>query len=148
MKLFRNTGIVILRIEAVHSDINKKGDLPPMDHQQLINYGLKKTGADLRYPFDPETPVLFVANKMFALFGSFQGTPSVNLKADPDTVWLTRQTYPKSVYPGYHMNKRHWNTVLLDGSIGDSEILDMLDESYQLVCSKLPKSEKQRLSLP
>ncbi len=45
------------------------------------------------------------------------------------------------------MNKRHWNTVLLDGSIGDSEILDMLDESYQLVCSKLPKSEKQRLSL-
>lgn len=71
----------------------------------------------MRYPFDPGMPVLFVGNKMFALFGSYPGKPSVNLKADPETVWLTRETHPSSVFPGYHMNKRHWNTVLLDGTI-------------------------------
>lgn len=121
-----------------------------MNQQLLMDYGLQKPGASLKYPFGPETAVLYVGSKMFALFGSGgqPRVPSVNLKAEPETAWLQRQQYPEAVLPGYHMNKRHWNTVLLNGVVPDEELVGMLDESYLLVRRNLPKRERESLDSP
>jgi predicted DNA-binding protein (MmcQ/YjbR family) len=119
-----------------------------MNHEQLIELGLSYNGTSLRYPFDPHMPVLFVHNKMFALLGKQQGVESVNLKTSPEEAWLQRESYPDSVLPGYHMNKRHWNTVILNRSMPDDVIVTMLRESYQLVVAKLPASERQLLIGP
>jgi predicted DNA-binding protein (MmcQ/YjbR family) len=118
-----------------------------MDHKQLIELGLSFRGTSLRYPFDPDLPVLFVHSKMFALLGKQQGIESVNLKTSPDEAWLQRETYSGSVLPGYHMNKQHWNTVLLNGGVPDEMIVIMLKESYRLVVSKLPKVEREFLTI-
>lgn len=116
-----------------------------MNHQQLIEAGLGKRGTSLRYPFDPDLPVLFVRDKMFAILGTTQGTPSISLKASPDEIWLQREAYPNAVLPGYHLNKRHWNTVVLNGIVPEVTVLQMLDESYRLVVAKLPKAERETL---
>lgn len=118
-----------------------------MDHQTLIQYGLSKPGTQLKYPFDPDLPVLFVGNKMFALFGHTNGFPSVNLKADPEEAFLQRNQYSQAVFPGYHMNKRHWNTVVLNNTLSDEDVLGMFDDSYQLVFKGLPRHEKNKWSL-
>jgi len=83
---------------------------------------------------------------MFALLGHTGDEESVNLKADPEEAWLLRQQYPSSVLPGYHMNKKHWNTVLLDGTVPDEEVIAMLEQSYQLVRSKLTRQEREALT--
>ncbi|TBL70879.1 MmcQ/YjbR family DNA-binding protein [Paenibacillus thalictri] len=114
-----------------------------MNHKQLIELGLSYYGTSLLYPFDPEMPVLFVRKKMFALLFTQQGSERINMKTSPDEAWLQRESYPGSVIPGYHMNKKHWNTVVLNGSVPDDVIATMLRESYQLVVAKLPKSERQ-----
>lgn len=116
-----------------------------MNHEQLIELGLSYYGTSLRYPFDPHMPVLFVRNKMFALLGNQQGVESINLKTSPDEAWLQRESYPGVVIPGYHMNKTHWNTVILNGTVPEDVIVTMIWESYQLVVAKLPKSERQGL---
>ncbi|TVX97055.1 MmcQ/YjbR family DNA-binding protein [Cohnella terricola] len=116
-----------------------------MNHVRLIELGLKRSGVSLRYPFDPDLPVLYVGSKMFALFGRTAEHESVNLKADPEEIWLLRQQYAGSVLPGYHMNKKHWNTVVLDGKVPDKEVLAMLEQSYLLVRSKLTKREREEL---
>lgn len=107
--------------------------------------GLQLPGTTLRYPFDPDLPVLFVGSKMFALLGHTGERESINLKADPEEAWLLRQQYPEAVLPGYHMNKKHWNTVVLDGTVPDDEVFAMLEQSYQLVRSKLPKRERDEI---
>jgi len=116
-----------------------------MNHAKLIEQGLKRSGVTLRYPFDPDLPVLFVGSKMFALFGRTGEFETVNLKADPEEAWLLRQQYAGSVLPGYHMNKKHWNTVVLDGKVPDKEVLAMLEQSYLLVRSKLTKVEREEI---
>ncbi len=116
-----------------------------MNHTRIVEAGLAKPGTTLRYPFDPDLPVLFVGSKMFALLGHTGEWESVNLKADPEEAWLLRQQYDGSVLPGYHMNKKHWNTVVLDGKVPDDEVLAMLEQSYRLVLSKLPKREREEL---
>jgi predicted DNA-binding protein (MmcQ/YjbR family) len=116
-----------------------------MDHQQLIELGLSYRGTSLRYPFDPELPVLYVRDKMFALLGQHHGVESVNLKTAPDEAWLQRETYPGAVLPGYHMNKRHWNTVVLNGEVPDDVVTGMLQESYRLVVAKLPRADRDIL---
>ncbi|MBB6672080.1 MmcQ/YjbR family DNA-binding protein [Cohnella nanjingensis] len=117
-----------------------------MKHQDLIALGLSYAGTSLRYPFDPKMPVLYVGSKMFALLGDWQGSESVNLKTSPDEAWLQRETYPGTVFPGYHMNKRHWNTVVLDGTVPDRVVSEMLEASYLLVYANLPKAERLRIS--
>lgn len=117
-----------------------------MNHRRLIELGLKYPGTRLRYPFDPNMPVLFVGSKMFALFSDFYGGESVNLKTSPDEAWLQRETYPGAVLPGYHMNKRHWNTVVLDGRVPDDVVVQMLDDSYRLVAAKLTRAEREALA--
>lgn len=84
---------------------------------------------------------------MFALFGRTGSAESVNLKTSPDEAWLQRETYAGSVLPGYHMNKRHWNTVVLDGTVPDEVVLQMLDDSYRLVVAKMTKKEKERAQI-
>ncbi|NOY13562.1 MAG: MmcQ/YjbR family DNA-binding protein [Deltaproteobacteria bacterium] len=109
-----------------------------MDFVTLRSYLLAKPGAVEDFPFDSTTLVLKVGGKMFALLGINDEPLRINLKCDPHQAELLRQRYP-AVLPGYHMNKRHWNTVVLDGSIAEEEIREMIDESYALVVKGLPK---------
>ena len=94
-------------------------------------------------PFGEETLVFKVMGKMFALTNINEFT-SVNLKAEPEKAVELRERY-ESVTPGYHMNKKHWNSVRIDGSIPDREIKGWIDDSYDLVVAKLTK--KDRLAL-
>jgi predicted DNA-binding protein (MmcQ/YjbR family) len=104
---------------------------------------LSKKGVTEETPFGPDTLVYKVMGKMFALTGS-PDFVSVNLKADPGNAVELRERYV-AVQPGYHMNKKHWNTVLIDGSIPDKLILQWLEDSYQLVVAGLTKKEKSAL---
>ncbi len=93
------------------------------------------------FPFDTVTLVVKVSGKMFALVGTKDLPLRLNLKCEPEKAVVLREYYD-SVLPGYHMNKRHWNTVVLDGSIPDDEILSMIDDSYALVVAGLPRSKR------
>lgn len=115
-----------------------------MDYQSLVNYHLLKPGAVVDYPFGEKIIVLKISNKMFALLSKKDGGIYLNLKCDPELALVLRHQYP-AVTEGYHMNKKHWNTVVVDGSISDLEILKMIDHSYDLVFSKLKKSEQMFL---
>ena len=98
------------------------------------------------FPFDSETLVFKVMGKMFALtnVSSFE---SLNLKCDPEEAAELRETYD-AVRPGYHMNKKHWNTVLMDGTLSDKLVRTWVDKSYQLVASSLTKAQKLALEGP
>jgi predicted DNA-binding protein (MmcQ/YjbR family) len=97
----------------------------------LREYCLNKSEATEGFPFGEETLVFKIHGKIFALV-NIVGDLSVNLKCDPDLAVELREQYP-AVIPGYHMNKKHWNTVNLDGSIPDKEIFNWIDFSYDLV---------------
>jgi predicted DNA-binding protein (MmcQ/YjbR family) len=101
-------------------------------------------GAIEDYPFGDGVAVFKVGGRMFALI-TLEGSPgSVNLKCDPSLALELRTRY-SSVRPGYHQDKRHWNTVELDGSVEDGELREMIDHSYELVASRLPRAERARL---
>jgi predicted DNA-binding protein (MmcQ/YjbR family) len=101
-------------------------------------------GATEDYPFGESVAVFKAGGRMFALI-PLQGTPaSVNLKCDPGMALELRARYP-AVRPGYHANKRHWNTVALDGSIDDSELQWMISHSWELVIANLPRAARGRL---
>jgi predicted DNA-binding protein (MmcQ/YjbR family) len=96
------------------------------------------------YPFGDDVAVFKIGGRMFALV-MLAGEPgSVNLKCDPDWALELRARYA-AVRPAYHQNKRHWNTVELDGTVEDAELREMIDHSYELVISRLPPSERARL---
>ena len=107
-------------------------------------YCLKKAGVTEDSPFGPEHAVFKVGGKMFALLAFEEIPPTANLKCDPDVALELRDRY-EEVQPGYHMNKKHWNTVQIDGAIPSQELTKMIDHSYQLVVKSLPRSERQRL---
>lgn len=102
------------------------------------------TGAVEDYPFGDEVAVFKVGGKMFALVSLGGERGSVNLKCDPEWAVELRSRY-EAVRPGYHQNKRHWNTVELDGTVEDAELREMIDHSYRLVVSRLPQSQRTRL---
>lgn len=104
---------------------------------------LGKKGVTEELPFGPDTLVYKVMGKVFALTG-IPDFASVNLKADPEKAVELREQY-EAVEPGYHMNKKHWNTILIDGSIPDRLILEWVDDSYELVVARLTKKEKSAL---
>ncbi len=112
---------------------------------ELREYCGKKPGAVETCPFGEETLVFKVMDKMFALTNITWSKPAVNLKCDPDWAMMLRQHYV-AVQPGYHMNKRHWNTVYLDGSIPIDEIWEMIDHSYRLVVKGLKKFDRDKLA--
>lgn len=115
-----------------------------MEFAAIKNHCLSKKGAYEDYPFGPEPLVVKVQSKIFALISDKSGKVSISLKCDPFLAQNLRQQY-NSVTPGYHLNKEHWNTVLLDGSIPDPEIFWMIDHSYEMVVKRLPQEEKNKL---
>ena len=117
-----------------------------MNKSELVDYCLSKPGTREETPFGPDTLVIKVLDKMFALTGTEPDANTVNLKCDPDHAILLRNTYPDSIIPGYHMNKKHWNTVTIDGDVPNDLIMELIDESYDLVVSKMTKKQKAELS--
>lgn len=116
-----------------------------MDFQNLKSYCLSKNGAYEDYPFGPEPLTIKVRSKIFVLVNEKARRLSISLKCDPFVAQNLRDQYT-SIIPGYHLNKEHWNTVLLDGSISDSEIQWMIGHSYEMVIKGLTKDEKNHLS--
>jgi predicted DNA-binding protein (MmcQ/YjbR family) len=96
------------------------------------------------YPFGDEVAVFKVAGRMFALVPLGPPPGSVSLKCDPDLAADLRVRYA-AITPGYHLNKRHWNTVVLDGSVPDEELLDLIDHSYELVVAQLSRAQRNQL---
>ena len=117
-----------------------------MDYIKAKTYLLKKPDAREDYPFGPEVLVPKIKGKMFATLSYSDGMAYMNLKCDPNQAQELRDLF-ESVKPGYHMNKLHWNTIILDGSIPQGEIERMIDHSYGLVVKKLKKTERQALEL-
>jgi predicted DNA-binding protein (MmcQ/YjbR family) len=115
-----------------------------MNPAQLRDRCLSFAGAEETFPFGPEVSVFKVAGKMFALSQLDSESLRVSLKCDPRLAEALRETHA-AVIPGYHLNKRHWNTVILDGSIPDDAINDMIEDSYDLVVSKLPGARRSEL---
>jgi predicted DNA-binding protein (MmcQ/YjbR family) len=113
-----------------------------MTPKRLEKLCLGFAGAVLDFPFGPETKVFKVGGKLFALSGLRGDT--VNLKCEPALAETLRETYG-SVVPGYHMNKRHWNTVDLRGDVPDKVLEEMLEDSYDLVVAGLPKATQRTL---
>jgi len=108
-----------------------------MNIEQLREYCLSLPDVSEHFPFDETTLVFKVNGKMFALT-DLEGPLSVNLKCNPEKALELREQYP-SVKPGYHMNKVHWNTVEIDGSISDKLIIEWIDHSYKLIAKPRKK---------
>jgi len=112
-----------------------------MDGHELKANCLAFAGAIEDFPFGDEVSVFKVGGKMFAA-SHLDGEPlQVSLKCDPDLAVQLRASYP-AIAPGYHLNKRHWNTVTLDGSLPDQMVNDLLGDSYDLVVASLPKARR------
>ncbi len=117
-----------------------------MDVDAARRYLLGKPEAIEDYPFGPDVAVMKVRGKMFATLSQSDGEGRMNLKCDPDQALALRDIFP-AVIPGYHMNKKHWNTVRLDGSIPEGELTRMIDHSYALVVRSLPKAIREGMGL-
>jgi predicted DNA-binding protein (MmcQ/YjbR family) len=115
-----------------------------MSPADLRDRCLSFTGAEETFPFGPETSVFKVGGKMFALSQLAAESLRVSLKCDPQLAEELREAHA-AVIPGYHLNKRHWNTVIVDGSLTDETIRDMIEDSYDLVVSKLPRARRRAL---
>jgi predicted DNA-binding protein (MmcQ/YjbR family) len=115
-----------------------------MDPAQLRDHCLSFAGAQETFPFGPATSVFKVGGKMFALSQLAASSLSVSVKCEPALAEALRETHT-AVIPGYHLNKRHWNTVILDGSLPDETVCDMVEDSYDLVVSKLPAPDRRAL---
>ena len=105
-----------------------------MNIEALREYCISKENATESFPFGDDTLVFKINGKIFALV-NLDSELSINLKCEPALALELRERYP-SVTPGYHMNKKHWNTILLDGSVPDTEIFSWIDHSYQRVSGK------------
>ncbi len=112
-----------------------------MNPESVRRYCLSKKGATEDLPFGDDVLTVRIAKKMFALIMIGNEEPRVNLKCDPALAIELRRKHP-AVIPGYHMNKQHWNTVQLDGSVPEAEIREMIDHSYALVVKGLKKADR------
>ena len=117
-----------------------------MDLPDAIEHFLSKPGAEETTPFGPDVLVYKVGGKMFALTQPDEFPAKVNLKCDPERAVALREEH-EAIAPGYHMNKRHWNTVTLDNSLSSKLVRDLIDHSYELVVASLPKVERAKLRL-
>jgi predicted DNA-binding protein (MmcQ/YjbR family) len=115
-----------------------------MRPDKLRDVCLAFQGSTETFPFGPATSVFKVAGKIFALSRLAETHLRVSLKCEPLLAEQLRAAHP-AVIPGYHLNKRHWNTVIIDGSIPERMIKDMVEDSYDLVVSKLPASRRRAL---
>ena len=115
-----------------------------MGPQEVTAHALSLPAAVEDHPFGPELDVYKVEGRIFALLSTRDRTASVSLKCEPELALHLRHEHP-AIKPGYHLNKRHWNTVLLDGTVPDDEVLDLIDHSYERVVAGLPKAVRLRL---
>jgi len=115
-----------------------------MEFEFLREYLLNKRGACEDFPFGPTVIVFKVMEKMFALIPLDKKTLRINLKCDPELALHLRAKY-NAVQPGYHMNKKHWNTIIIDGSIPDDELSAMIDDSHDLVIKGLKKADRFKI---
>jgi len=115
-----------------------------MDLDFLRNYCLSKNGVTEDFPFDTQTLVFKVQNKIFLLTDIYESPLKFNLKFEPSTIEDWREKYYQ-ITPGYHMNKKHWNTVVCDDHLDFKLILELIDTSYKLVVKGLPKVQRDSL---
>ena len=116
-----------------------------MNIEQIREHCLKKEAVTEEFPFDDETLVFKVAGKIF-LLASLESIPlQINLKCEPEKAVELREEY-ESVQPGYHMNKNHWNTVIIDGTVPTHQLIEWIDESYLLVVAGLSKNARKILT--
>jgi len=118
-----------------------------MDAEALREHCLSLPGATETFPFGPNTSVFKVAGRMFALSQLGADSLQVSLKCEPELAEALRATHA-AVLPGYHLNKRHWNTVIIDGSLPGEAVRSMIEDSYDLVVSSLPRERQRALGWP
>ena len=111
-----------------------------MNIESLRDYCLSKEKAEESFPFGEETLGFKVMNKIFLLCG-LDHPDRFNVKCDPERAILLREEFDE-VQPGWHMNKTHWNTVFMNGRLSDSQLMEMIDHSYDLIISSLPKNKR------
>lgn len=117
-----------------------------MNIEAVVNYCLSKLGATEGFPFGEDVLVFKVCGKMFAAMGLERRPLGINLKCDPAKALELRASH-EEVQPAWHMNKKHWNTVVIEGNLSKSEIKEMIDDSYDLVVSKLTKKDREKLAV-
>jgi len=117
-----------------------------VDFDAARKYLKKRPEALEDFPFGPDIYVYKIVDKMFATLAEDDGVAQMNLKCDPAEASILRDMF-ESVRPGYHMNKTHWNTVVLDGSIPRGEVERMIDRSYALVVKRLKKADRVGLEV-
>jgi predicted DNA-binding protein (MmcQ/YjbR family) len=115
-----------------------------MDPVELRDRCLSFAGSEETFPFGSETSVFKVAGRMFALSQLAADSLRVSVKCEPGLAVALRAAHA-AVLPGYHLNKRHWNTVIIDGSLPDDAVRDMIEDSYDLVVSTLPRARRLAL---
>jgi predicted DNA-binding protein (MmcQ/YjbR family) len=115
-----------------------------MDLETIRKYCLDKKNTNESFPFGESTLVFKVSGKMFLLMSLDSLPLQFNVKCDPEIAEELRETY-SSVIPAFHMNKKHWNTIILDGQISAKKIREMIDASYLLVIKSLPLKERKKL---
>ena len=114
-----------------------------MTPAELRHHCLSLSGAEETFPFGPEVSVFKVGGKMFALSQLTAESLRVSVKCEPWVAEALREAHA-AVIPGYHLNKRHWNTVIIDGTLSDQAIRDMIDESHALVASRRHQTHRRR----
>ncbi|MFE1438886.1 MmcQ/YjbR family DNA-binding protein [Streptomyces sp. NPDC058739] len=119
-----------------------------MTPQELRALCLSFNAAVEDFPFRPEISVFKVRGKLFALTDLGARPLTVNLKCDPDDALRLRTEHEGLIVPGYHMNKRHWNTVTADGTLPDGLVRELVEDSYDLVVAGLPRADRLRLDRP
>ncbi|MFF0224504.1 MmcQ/YjbR family DNA-binding protein [Streptomyces sp. NPDC004629] len=119
-----------------------------MTPKELREFCLSFNASVEDFPFNPETSVFKVLGKLFALTNLGATPLTVNLKCDPEDAARLRGEHPGLIVPGWHMNKRHWNTVTVDGELPDRLVQELIEDSYDLVVAGLPRAERLRLDRP
>ena len=104
-----------------------------MNVEELREYVLQKPGVTEGFPFGEDTLVFKVKDKVFLLIGLDASPLQFNVKCDPDKAMELREDFPGAILPGYHMNKKHWNTVIVEGTLSKKQLKEMIDHSYTLV---------------
>jgi len=115
-----------------------------VDAGELRRWCLAQPGAVEDFPFGPGPSVFKVGGKMFAISALDRAPLEVSVKCEPELALQLRVTYA-AIRPGYHLNKRHWNTVTLDGSVSDAMVRDMVEDSYDLIVAAMPRAVRERL---